>query len=267
MKNGILIVKISALSLTLIGCAILAVVFGMYGVHQSRTDSVIQDFKQTVEQIQTEGSDEPTPTDSSKATNTEDTNSIGDTESVDENKAKMPLLHTKVDVEALRRDSLQYNESLKQNQNLLLTGKNYAYAALDLTRYGIDNNLYGYVSAPSIGLELPIYLGANDETMSLGAGHLCYTSLPTGGESTNAVLAGHTGYIGRWLFDSVTNLNVGDSVDVNTYFGKLHYTVTKIFDKAPNDRGMIFIEKGKDKLTLITCIHGGTARRVVVCER
>ena len=163
--------------------------------------------------------------------------------------------------------SLQYNESLKQNQNLLLTGKNYAYAALDLTRYGIDNNLYGYVSAPSIGLELPIYLGANDETMSLGAGHLCYTSLPTGGESTNAVLAGHTGYIGRWLFDSVTNLNVGDSVDVNTYFGKLHYTVTKIFDKAPNDSGMIFIEKGKDKLTLITCIHGGTARRVVVCER
>ena len=69
------------------------------------------------------------------------------------------------------------------------------------------------------------------------------------------------------MFDSVTNLSIGDSVDVTTYFGKLHYTVAKVLDKAPNDSGMIFIEKGKDKLTLITCIHSGTARRVVVCER
>ena len=81
------------------------------------------------------------------------------------------------------------------------------------------------------------------------------------------VLAGHTGYIGRWLFDSVVNLNAGDTVEVSTYFGSLKYKVTKVMDKSPKDGDIMFIEQGKDKLSLVTCIQGGAARRVVVCER
>ena len=268
------IIKWIALGVVLTGTAALAVVAGMYSYHHAQTEDIISNFKQTVEQLQ-EDDGEQEDRSAGKQTRQEGQQQDGNSVPGDNNRGNYDWsdgdysgrLNYQIDKEALRRDSLQYNESLKQNQNLLLKGTNYTYAALDLTKYGIYDNIYGYVSAPSIGLELPIYLGANDTTMSLGAGHLCYTSLPTGGEDTNVVLAGHTGYIGRWLFDSVVNLGVGDTVEVTTYFGSLKYTVKKVMDKSPKDGDIMFIEKGKDKLTLVTCIQGGAARRVVVCER
>lgn len=176
-----------------------------------------------------------------------------------------------IDIDRLRKDSEEYNEWLKSHQNEYLTSKeSYEQAALNLENYGIYDNVFGYISAPSIGMKLPIYLGANDDTMAYGAGHLCYTSLPIGGANTNVVLAGHTGYIGRWLFDDVDRLSVGDSVEIFTYLGKLHYEVTNVQNKAPEDGEHMFIEWGKEKLTLITCTPdgvGGFDRRVVECTR
>ena len=58
------------------------------------------------------------------------------------------------------------------------------------------------------------------------AAHLTYTSLPIGGESTNCVLAAHTGYIGRIFFDYIRYLNVGDEVTVTNLWNKLTYRVT-----------------------------------------
>ena len=274
MKKKKRIIKWIALGVVLTGIVALVVVAGMYSYHHAQTEDIISNFKQIVEQLQEDNGEQEDRSDG-KQTGQEGQQQDGNSVPGDNNRGNYDWsdgdysgrLNYQIDKEALRRDSLQYNESLKQNQNLLLKGTNYTYAALDLTKYGIYDNIYGYVSAPSIGLELPIYLGANDTTMSLGAGHLCYTSLPTGGEDTNVVLAGHTGYIGRWLFDSVVNLGVGDTVEVTTYFGSLKYTVKKVMDKSPKDGDIMFIEKGKDKLTLVTCIQGGAARRVVVCER
>ena len=272
MKKKKRIIKWIALGVVLTGIVALAVVAGMYTYHHAQTEDIISNFKHTVEQMQEDNWEQEDRSDGKQTGHigeqkysVSNDNDLGNNGWPDEDSSVG--LNYQIDKEALRRDSLQYNESLKQNQNLLLTGTNYTYAALDLTKYGIYDNIYGYVSAPSIGLELPIYLGANDTTMSLGAGHLCYTSLPTGGEDTNVVLAGHTGYIGRWLFDSVVNLGVGDTIEVTTYFGSLKYTVKKVMDKSPKDGDIMFIEKGKDKLTLVTCIQGGAARRVVVCER
>ena len=250
-------IKWIALSAVLSGTAALVFVSMMYHYNYVQTESVISNFKQIVEQLHEDNGEQGDP--------------FGGKHTVQEGELSdgysSGRLNYHINKEALRRDSLHYNETLMQNQNLLLTGTNYTYAALDLTKYGIYDNIYGYVSAPTIGMELPIYLGANDDTMSYGAGHLCYTSLPTGGTDTNVVLAGHTGYIGRWLFDSVSSLSVGDEVSVTTYFGKIDYQVTHVLNRAPNDSDILFIEKGKDKLTLITCIDGGSARRVVVCER
>lgn len=176
-----------------------------------------------------------------------------------------------VDVKGLREASLKYNEMLKSFQSSYLVGEeSYTYAALDLTKYGIYDNIYGYVSAPAIDMELPIYLGVTDGTMAYGAAHFCYTSLPTGGESTNVALAGHTGYIGRWLFDSIKYLEEGDDVNVKTYIGSLNYKVVDKKIKLPNESEDLFIERGKDKLTLVTCIYdsdGTYMRCIVICER
>ena len=86
-----------------------------------------------------------------------------------------------------------------------------------MSRYGL-NNLYGYLSAPSIDLYLPVYLGANDSMMSYGAAHLSGTSLPIDEKNTNVAIAGHTGYIGRIFFDNIKRLDLGDTVSFTNYW-------------------------------------------------
>ena len=177
----------------------------------------------------------------------------------------------KVDLDRLYKDSVEYNENLKTNQSSLLID-DYAYAqpSLDLQSYGISDGIYGYVSAESINMKLPIYLGANDATMSYGAAHLTYTSLPLGGKNTNTVLAGHTGYIGRIFFDNLRNLQIGDEVKLRNYWDTLTYKVVETKVCKPNQSQDIFIKKDRDLLTMITCISnnsGGFDRYYVICER
>lgn len=176
-----------------------------------------------------------------------------------------------VDSQKLYEDSVAYNRKLKLNQSNLLTNKeSYTYSALKLTDYGITNGVYAYITADSIGLNVPVYLGANNSNMAYGAAHLCYTSLPTGGKDSNVVLSGHTGYIGRWIFDSIPSLKTGDTVTIKNYWGDVKYKVVSKVTRSPNDGQDMYIDKGKDKLTLITCVSdgkGGFNRCVVICER
>ena len=177
----------------------------------------------------------------------------------------------RVDIDRLFEDSVAYNEMLKTNQqNLLIDELSYQNPSLNLWNYGIPNGVYGYVAAPSIGMELPIYLGASDYNMAYGAAHLTYTSLPIGGENTNAVLSGHTGFIGRIFFDYIRNLNIGDEVLIENYWDKLTYRVvdTQIYKNYQSSA--CYLSEGKDLLTMLTCIsdgQGGFDRYYVICER
>lgn len=180
----------------------------------------------------------------------------------------IPIVY-KYDLDRLYKDSLKYNQNLQSNQPTILN-KDYEYSALILKDYGIYNGIYGYISAPSINLNLPIYLGANETNMSYGATHLCYTSLPIGGKNNNTVISGHTGYIGQIFFDNITNLNISDNVSVTNYWKTLNYKVieTKVVTKTETKD--IYIQKEKDLLTLMTCIsdgHDSFNRYIVVCER
>lgn len=177
----------------------------------------------------------------------------------------------KIDLDRLYDDSVKYNDSLKTNQREYLKGESSDNGvALNLTDYGIYNGVYGYISAPTINMQLPIYLGASDYNMSQGAAHITYTSLPLGGDSTNTVLAAHSGYIGRLFFDNIIHLSVGDTVSVTTYWDTLNYTVSNCKISKNYESSDCYIEAGKDKLTLITCIsdgHGDFNRYYVICDR
>lgn len=181
-----------------------------------------------------------------------------------------PLLF-KPDLERLYEDSVEYNEMLKINQgDLLVDSYSYVNPSIDLTTYGIYNGIYGYISAPSIDMKLPLYLGASDENMSYGAAHLTYTSLPIGGDSTNCVVAGHTGYIGRIFFDNIRKLQIGDNVSLTNYWYSIDYNVIEKETYNPNQSQAIFINDDRDLLTLITCVSdgkGGFNRYYVICER
>lgn len=195
---------------------------------------------------------------------------IGNEESYIKNDESTTTVHN-VDFDRLFSNSVTYNENLKQHQSeLLVSEMSYQKPSLDLSSYGIINGVYGYISAPSIGMELPIYLGGNDENMAHGAAHMTYTSLPIGGESTNCVLSGHSGYIGRIFFDYIPNMNIGDEITVENYWDTLTY---KVIDKQihkKDESADCYITEGGDLLTLITCIsngHGGFDRFYLICER
>ncbi len=176
---------------------------------------------------------------------------------------------TKEQLDRLLKDSKKYNKSLISNQGTVSTS-NYASAALNLRNYGIYNNMYGYISAPSIGMKLPIYLGANENMMKSGAAHLDNTSLPIKGKSVNCAIAGHTGYMGRVFFDNIKRLGIGSEVSVRNYWGKLNYKVIKTHRVSSDNTEDIPIRQNRQLLTLITCIYrekNEFDRYIVICEK
>ena len=179
--------------------------------------------------------------------------------------------NTTIDFDRLYSDSIAYNGNLKKYQHeLLINEQSYQSPALNLSSYGITSGFYGYISAPSIGMELPIYLGGNDDNMALGAAHMTYTSLPIGGESTNCVLSGHSGYIGRIFFDYIPSLSIGDAITVENYWNALTYKVVDKQIHKKDESADCYITEGRDLLTLITCVsngHGGFDRFYLICER
>lgn len=180
-------------------------------------------------------------------------------------------VYTKPDLDRLYKDMQAYNANLREHQTeLLIDESSYVYPCLNLSDYGVYNNSIGYISAPAINMEIPIYLGANDYNMEYGATHLTYTSLPLGEKGSNVVLSAHTGYVGRVFFDNLPSLNAGDSVYIHSFWGTYEYKVVSKEIAESDDISKLFIEKDRDLLTLITCHQksvGVYNRWILVCER
>ena len=268
MKRRILLVV--SILLVFIGLAMLIAPRVSNQVGKQIANSTIEDFKSLKSEATADEITDEKRSEQSEI-NQEHQGSQKSSETVlGENRENIPKI-IKPDFTRLYMDSIAYNEALKQHQaELLINEQAYQKPSLNLSSYGIENNVYGYVYAPSIGLELPIFLGGNDDNMALGAAHMTYTSLPIGGESTNCVLSGHSGYIGRIFFDYLPNLNIGDEIVVENYWNTLTYQVTRKQINKSYESAACFITDGKDLLTLITCIsdgHGGFDRFYVIAER
>lgn len=178
-------------------------------------------------------------------------------------------VYFKQNLDRLYTDSVAYNKDLIKCQQSKLNENSYTNSALNLSDYGIYNNQFGYISAPSIHLQLPIYLGANDNSMNYGAAHLCYTSLPIINDScntTNTVIAAHTDYIGKIFFDDIKNLNIGDNIRVTNFWNTINYYVISKDIYKPNESESIYLSEGENLLTLITCANNGSERYIVVCK-
>ena len=165
----------------------------------------------------------------------------------------------------------EYNRRIyEENQIGLCDAWSYQTPSFDLAAYGIEDGVVGVVYIPALEVELPIYLGANSENMAKGAVHLSQTSLPIGGENTNAVIAAHRGWYDAAYFRYIEKLRPGDRITVTNLWETLTYEVTGIKIIDPNDVDEILIQPGKDMVTLLTChpyASGGRQRYVVYCER
>lgn len=127
------------------------------------------------------------------------------------------------------------------------------------------DGLMGYIEIPAINCALPIYHGTDESILAIAVGHLDWTSLPTGGESTHCVLSGHRGLPSAKLFTDLDKLMVGDRFVLRILNETLTYEVDQILIVLPNETDDLLIQEGKDLCTLVTCTpYGVNTHRMLV---
>lgn len=161
--------------------------------------------------------------------------------------------------EALKKEAHAYNESLagtRSKENM----KRYE-EVLDPFGTGV----MGYLEIPSIGCELPIEHGTEDDILKDSVGHLSWTSLPVGGENTHSVLSGHRGLPTAELLTNIDKMVVGDTFSLHILNEELKYRVDQILVVLPEDTTALRIIKGMDLVTLVTCTpYGVNSHRLLV---
>lgn len=171
----------------------------------------------------------------------------------------------------LFQDMQLYNQRIfEEKQSALKDNLSYSEPSFILSDYGVETEAIAVLNIPALDLSMPVYLGANEANMAAGAAHMSNTSLPVGGNNTNCVIAGHRGYSGADYFKYLDELKEGDSVQLVTLWNTLNYTVSEIQIIEPYDVEQIFIQEGKELLTLLTChpyASGGRYRYLVICDR
>ncbi len=160
-------------------------------------------------------------------------------------------------------------ELFDTNQKTLNSPASYMNPEIKLSDYGIKSKSVGTLEIDRLDLKLSIFLGANDDNLTAGCGHLTNTSYPIGGTNTNCVIAVHRGLGGSDFLRYVEKLKTGDVVRIENFWYTLEYEVKKAMIIEPNDVEPIFIKKGRDMLTLYTCHPYGvnSQRYIVYCER
>lgn len=164
----------------------------------------------------------------------------------------------------LWQQAWEYNHSLVGRENVYLlddSQKAEYERLLDVSGMGI----MGYIEIPSLKVSLPIYHGTEESVLQVAVGHLEWTSLPVGGESTHCVLSGHRGLPSAKLFTDLDRLVVGDRFRLGVLDQVLTYEVDQILIVEPQDTEALLIEEGKDLCTLVTCTpYGINTHRLLV---
>ena len=157
-----------------------------------------------------------------------------------------------------------YNESLLDRPNTYTLNEEQKAdynRILDIGGLGI----MGYIEVPSVGITLPIYHGTDEAILQIAVGHLEWTSLPVGGESSHCVVSGHRGLPSAKLFTDLDKLVVGDIFVFRVLDEILTYEVDQILIVKPNETEALLIQEGQDLCTLITCTpYGVNSHRLLV---
>ena len=125
--------------------------------------------------------------------------------------------------------------------------------------------IMGYVSIPSINVELPIYHGTSDGVLQIASGHIQGSSLPVGGPSTHAVISGHRGLPSARLFTDLDQIVEGDIFTINVLNEVYTYEVERILIIRPEETDKLAIFPGEDIVTLMTCTpYGVNSHRLLI---
>lgn len=147
------------------------------------------------------------------------------------------------------KETVQEKETGKYNELLNING----------------SGIMGSIIIPAIHVKLPIYHGTSEKILEKGIGHLEGSSLPIGGENTHTVLTGHTGLSNAKLFTDLSEMQEGDFFFLNILGDQLVYQINQIKIVLPTELEELYIKKGKDYCTLVTCTpYGVNTHRLLV---
>ena len=158
----------------------------------------------------------------------------------------------------------EYNRQLLERSNpfvLNLEQQKRYEALLNLSGSG----LMGYLEIPCIDISLPIYHGTEEDVLQRAVGHLEWSSLPVGGESSHCVVSGHRGLPTADLMTHIDRMRVGDRFYLHVLGETLEYQVDQINVVLPDDTSLLRVEEGRDLVTLLTCTpYGINSHRLLV---
>ena len=175
-------------------------------------------------------------------------------------------------------DLSAYMQAAKDYNARLLAGSTYVIDPFDPNyEQGASNEEYlsclnlagdgvmGTISIPAIGVNLSITHGTEGDAMNHAVGHVTNTSLPVGGASTHAVLAGHTGLPSAVIFDRLDQLQVGDYFVIQVLGEEHAYEVYSTEVVLPDETTSLGVVEGEDLITLVTCTpYGVNSHRLLV---
>ncbi len=168
----------------------------------------------------------------------------------------------------------QYEEiwSAAREYNRALAGRGTVFALSDKQKEEYEKQLdvsgvgiMGYIEIPKLNVSLPIYHGTEESVLQVAVGHLEWSSLPVGGESSHCVLSGHRGLPSAKLFTNLDKLQEGDVFVLRVLDEVLTYEVDKISIVEPTQVSGFEIVDGSDLCTLVTCTpYGVNTHRLLV---
>ena len=171
------------------------------------------------------------------------------------------------EIKNAKAEAEKYNNTLQT-----VTDAAYSKAALQQAAESYDellnvrgDGIMGYVEIPKISVNLPIYHGTGETTLSRGVGHLLGSSLPVGGLGTHCLLTGHSGLSGQKMFSDLDQLKLGDVFYLKTLDETLAYMILDISTVLPEDTSKLSIDPAQDTVTLVTCTpYGVNSHRLLV---
>lgn len=158
----------------------------------------------------------------------------------------------------------QYNSMLSQRGDIRLID---AQTLADYNKLlnPSGNGIMAHIEIPSINVSLPVYHGVSDSVLQIAVGHLDWSALPVGGESTHCVLSGHRGLPSAKLFTNLDKLVEGDVFMLHVLKETFTYQVDQILIVEPQETEGLNIIKGGDYCTLVTCTpYGINSHRLLV---
>lgn len=168
------------------------------------------------------------------------------------------------DYDAFWDAARRYNDALAKHSGSLSSG------AFDAEGYDELLNvsglgIMGYIEIPDINCSLPIYHGTDDTVLQIAVGHLTWSSLPVGGESSHCVISGHRGLPSAKLFTDLDKLQNGDIFILRVLDEVLTYEVDQVLIVEPQETGSLQIAQDMDLCTLVTCTpYGINTHRLLV---